>query len=178
MNFEQELLRLVTTLNSRRLNYNAFEDVIKDWETLEKMTKIFQSRVGYSVYADDGTIDLTHLSNSLKKLGATIPAEHTLMANPKKKVFYCSCCGNGGDVVSFVALDEGLSQVDAAKLLAESYLTNEEFAEYVKKSGFVESANYLKDKISIATILHEYCDASIDTSSTEMIKCRCDLCAK
>lgn len=47
--------------------------------------------------------------------------EMTIKVNPKKKVWYCSNCHTGGDVLSFYAKIENLTIVEAAEELDTKY---------------------------------------------------------
>lgn len=53
----------------------------------------------------------------LDKYGKDLASKDSLAVTPAKGIFYCFFCHAGGDVVAFVALKNGISQVNALQLL-------------------------------------------------------------
>ena len=49
--------------------------------------------------------------------------------SPSRQIWKCFGCGKGGDVIKFVAEYEGLSYLEAARLLAERYNLDIDFGE-------------------------------------------------
>ena len=47
--------------------------------------------------------------------------EASFTVSPDKQIFYCFGCHAKGDIVSFIAQKENLSQIEAAKYLIEKY---------------------------------------------------------
>jgi DNA primase len=56
--------------------------------------------------------------------------------SPSRQIWKCFGCGKGGDVIKFVAEYEGLSYLEAAKLLAERYNLDIDFGEGEKEERF------------------------------------------
>ncbi|MCK4650632.1 DNA primase [Candidatus Babeliales bacterium] len=75
---------------------------------------------------------------------ASCPFHHekdaSFTVSPDKQIFYCFGCNSGGDLISFIAKKENMSQIEAAKYLIDRYkLEIPDHIKKVSKKDFVEN---------------------------------------
>ncbi len=107
---------------------------------------------------------------TLKKAGVYLkgrcPFHHERTASftvsPHKDIFYCFGCHSGGDVISFIAKIERLSQKEAAYHLIKRY--NITVPEELKKEGFQKSLDDKQRYIKTCTIFAEWTHNSLENN--------------
>jgi len=178
MNFEQELLKLVHYFSNEEINFNDMSNLMDKWTRLKELLEIFCSQYSRDFYLDKDRriIDLQAVRNYAESLGIRLEREETVFVNPVKGVFYCSECNLGGDVLTLLANAEKFSLIEAAELLADGYLKAEDETLLPSSAETEKYLNYLKKKISISQIIHEYIDATISPNESEVFTCWCPFC--
>lgn len=70
--------------------------------------------------------------------------EASFTVSPDKQIFYCFGCHVGGDLISFIAKIENLTQIESAKHLVDKY--NLDVPDEIKNSGFKDFKKNKEEK--------------------------------